>query len=782
MNNNRNLRWAALVAVGLPLALTSCQDELGDDPHYKVPSFLKGNAYEVLQKEGNYTTFLRGIDLIGYSDVVDSQILTVLAPNDAAFAEFLAEKGYASIDEMYKANPKYVEQVITYHLLYYAMDWDKMTNFRPQEGDGATDDQREVMAGMYNRFRTRCLDPDTREFNPDPAVNDTVTVAHYERLIPVFSQKMWNTLGLTGREAYNYNYFYPGTPWNRHGIANSFTVANAAVTDTEAVVTDNGYLYHVDHVVEPLKTIYEELRTRPDYSIFFRLCDSYSYYLLNETETNNRGYEVYSHEMSDIPNIAREWYLNDYHQMVSNMMYCYNMFAPTDAAMTRMFNEFWEEGCGYGDVSQLNSLILSYFIYQSFTQNSRFCWPDFLEGGQAAEEWKALTQYDTPINIVPETVTDRIMCCNGVIYGANSMDVPLIFSSVAGPAFKDVRYLPYLYVLDNSGQILTLSSQQSDFITLIPDTAQFTHNEPAMRLYRGSEGDVLQVWNDEEANFVNPSKTFLQDIVNMNTTTNATELKTDGTQVIETNASFNYWYVKDGKITTNQLFNQQLNPSFNDEIWFPFKEIERGGGKTWDNGRAYSYEAPGIFTSADAQSLENQLSTNNDRNYPFYCFSQLLRSAGLAADGFFAGRLMLDPSSPRFVAFVPTNEALKEHIAELPGCSKCSFDDNFKLSGTPTKATLAAYLASYFVTADRNTFTAYPFLGSPFANHDYDTGGNYGIRVSEAGNALSVTFVQKEGERAETPTGNTVPVVGTYSYLPFAFSDGCFQLIDGVLF
>ena len=44
MNNNRNLRWAALVAVGLPLALTSCQDELGDDPHYKVPSFLKGNA------------------------------------------------------------------------------------------------------------------------------------------------------------------------------------------------------------------------------------------------------------------------------------------------------------------------------------------------------------------------------------------------------------------------------------------------------------------------------------------------------------------------------------------------------------------------------------------------------------------------------------------------------------------------------------------------------------------------------------------------------------------
>ena len=781
MNNKRILSKATLVAVGFPLALMSCQDDLGDDPHYKVPSFLKGNAYEVLQKEGNYSTFLRGIDLIGYSDVVDSQILTVLAPNDAAFAEFLAEKGYASIDDLYRADPKYVEQIITYHLLYYAMDWSKMTNFRPMEGDGATDAEREVLAGMYNRFRTRCLDPDTREFNPDPAVNDTVTVAHYERHIPVFSQKMWNTLGLTGREAYNYEYFYPGTKWNPRSIANSFTVANAAVTDTAAIVTDNGYLYHVDHVIEPLKTIYEELRQRPDYSIFFKLCDGYSVYRLNETETNNRGYEVYSHEMHEIPNIAREWYDNNYLSMSLNMRYGYNIFAPTNEAMERMFDEYWEDGCGYSDVTNLNSLILSYFIYQSFTQSHDFCWPDFLSES-APVGWRAMTRYDTPINVVPETVSDRIMCCNGVIYGADNMDVPLIFSSVAGPAFKDVRYLPYLYVLDNSAQILTLSSQQSNFITLIPDTAQFTHNEPAMRLYHGSEGDVLQVWNDEEGNFLNPSKTFLQDIVNMNTSTNATELKGEGTQVIETNASFNYWFVKDSLITTNQLFNQQLNPSFNEEIWFPYHKIERGGGKEWDNGVAYSYEYSGIFTSADAQSLESQLATNNDRDYPFYCFSQLLRSSGLANNGFFAERLTLDPMSPRFVAFVPTNEALKEHIAELPGCSKCSFDDNFKLSGSPTKATLAAYLASYFVTADRNAFTAYPYLGSPFVNRTYDTGGNYALRVDENGGALSLSFVKKDGDGATDPTGNIVPVVETYNYLPFAFSDGCLQLIDGVLF
>ena len=77
------------------VTLTACQDDLGDDSHYKAPSFLAGNALQVLEKsyEGHtFNTFLRGIELVGYNDVVDSQILTVLAPTDEAFAAFLREK------------------------------------------------------------------------------------------------------------------------------------------------------------------------------------------------------------------------------------------------------------------------------------------------------------------------------------------------------------------------------------------------------------------------------------------------------------------------------------------------------------------------------------------------------------------------------------------------------------------------------------------------------------------------------------------------------------------
>lgn len=139
-----------VAALATVLVAASCSDNLSEDDHYKVPSWLKGNAYEVLQKEGNYTTFLRGIDLTGNSGIVGGKsILTVAAPNDEAFKTFLSEKGVSSIDELYQKDPQYVKNLIGMHLMYYAYNWDKMVNFRPTDGDAATEEDKEKNAGMY---------------------------------------------------------------------------------------------------------------------------------------------------------------------------------------------------------------------------------------------------------------------------------------------------------------------------------------------------------------------------------------------------------------------------------------------------------------------------------------------------------------------------------------------------------------------------------------------------------------------------------------------------------
>ena len=94
--------------------VVSCQENVDESDHYKVPDWLKGNAYEVLQKEGGYTLFLKAVELTGYRDIVDGKsILTVMAPDDNAFQAFLQESGYSSVEEMYQSNPQQLKKPST---------------------------------------------------------------------------------------------------------------------------------------------------------------------------------------------------------------------------------------------------------------------------------------------------------------------------------------------------------------------------------------------------------------------------------------------------------------------------------------------------------------------------------------------------------------------------------------------------------------------------------------------------------------------------------------------
>jgi uncharacterized surface protein with fasciclin (FAS1) repeats len=758
-------------------AFTSCDDDMSDDSHYKRPSFMTGNAYETLEAEGNYSIFLRGVDLIGYQKTMRSQLLTVLAPSDEAFQTFLAAKGYSSIDDLYAADPTYVRKLITYHMLYYAYDWSKMVNFRPEEGDGATEAEKAESAGLYSHFRTRCSDDETTETYWDASTQDsvTVTVYHLERNMPVFSSKMFETLGIDAQT--NYEYFFPSSTWTGGTYASTleggFNVANASVLDADNVITDNGYLYHINQVIEPLNTINEELRTRSNYSTFYKLYDSYSEYELDETETTNRGYDVYLHKHTTVPNIALEWPTSSYLNFATNTQSTYTIFVPTDNAIAKLFSEFWEEGSGYSKVDDLDPMILEIFLESTFANTVDYtAFPELINKGEINSGLGAAVSFNTA------DVTDRIMCCNGAIYGMDNMDVPDLFGSAVAPAFKDVKYLPYLYALKRGSMLNSFLTKEAQFITLIPDTAQFSYEQ--MRLLSAGTNSQLQAWDDEAAAYSQVSSSVCQNMVNIHTATIDGEnegLKTEGIQVIETNASYNYWYVVDGKITTNALFNEQLNPDYTEDPFVGFREISNHGS-AWNNGRSYVYDYPGIFMPAESgQSLERQLTTCNDRNYPYYCFAQLLRAAELAdmTTATFIGGLTLDTESPRFFTFVPTNEALKEAIQTLPGCSKCSFDDNFKLSGKPTVADLAKYLLSYFVPSYRNAFSSYPYPGSS-TKGDFETDGTYGMHVTDLGSSITVSTIDDKGAY-----GDAVAVKGDYHYLPFAFTDGAFQLLDGVL-
>ncbi|MBD5321225.1 MAG: hypothetical protein HDS01_00445 [Bacteroides sp.] len=757
------------VLLALCAGMTSCKDDdLASDDHYKIPDWLKGNAYEVMQNDGNHTIFLRAIDLSDYREIVAGKsILTVVAPSDAAFRQYLSEKGYSSIDDLDAQDHDYLNKLVGYHLMYYAFDWNKMVNFRPSEGDGASEGSLNVMAGYWYKHRTHASDPiETRMAVIGGGDPQQIKVYHNELYLPVLSNRLFETRGIDA--AYNYNYFFPDTEWGTSTGAGTFNIANAKV-EGGAIVTDNGYLYNVDHVVEPLNTIYNEMALNPNYSKFLSIYDRYAtYQSVSDEVRSSLGYDAYLLSHGDLPNIAWEWPTQDWRMMSLLERQGYNVFAPSNTAIDEFFHNFWTAESGYSSVDDLDPLILQYFVKQSFGDVMDIVFPEEIKRGEI------MTTYGTAIDIDPDQVTDRKLCANGVFYGMDHMEMPAIFSSVAGPAFKDTNFKWYLYALDASKTMLNLASKNSDFVTLIPSNEQLSNCDPEIQLSENSlSGNELLQWNDLDAVFSPMSSSALKNITDMHVAQNVKELKTTGTQVIPTNAAYNYWFVRDGRITTNALFNQQLSVGYTGDPFVNFSPI-LNDGHAWNNGSSYSYDARAIFEQAKGDGLGHYLAVGNDPNYEYYMFSQLLIKSGLVANDKLSTTIVPSESS-RFILFAPTNEVLVQALADkaIPGASTLSVK-NGQVSGTlssTNKATLAAYLSQYFLSSEMNSFSDYPFPGSSCQGEFITLVNGEKLSIYDNGGALSIGYPGK------TP----VKVSAKYGYLPFAFSDGCLHFIDGIL-
>ena len=636
-----------------------------------------------------------------------------------------------------------------------------MVNFRPNEGDGATEEQKEVAAGLYYKHRTRSADAMEENVRGKlNGVDTTVTLYHYERYLPVFSHKMFASKGIDAKA--NYEYFYPGSQWT--GGNGGFNVSNASVMGQEATVTDNGYLYHVNQVIRPLETIYTTLKNNSKYSQFLSLYDTYAVLEEADQETSTQvGKRVYILTHAPLPNIACEWPTTNFRQVATLERGTYTILAPSDQAISHFFDKFWKPENGYRTLADLDPLIKQYFILQSFADEQDPVFPEEINKGQVQ------TFYGTPVKVNTEAVDDRLFCENGIVYGMDDMEAPAIFSSVVGPAFADTTYQCFLYALDKSGVVLSLASDKSQFVTLIPSNLQFNQNEPQMRLNTTTQGKNLEVYSDVDGNFANVGSGLAQSIVNIHTAPNVAELKTSGTQVVETNTAFNYWFMHDGKITTSARFNEQLSPTYQEDPFVAFHEITNDG-QPWSNGRAYAYDYPMLFAEAAGDGLTHRLAVGNDKNYEYYLFAQLLQKAGLVSNGTMPS---IVSEGTRYIVFVPTNEAIKANIANIPGCAQLTVADDYTIGGTVSatnKTLLANYLRNYFVSSLMNTIASYPYPGST-CNGTFHTMGTHDMLISESNGRLSAGFTD----------GNQVGVSQKYYCLPFAFADGCLHFIDDIL-
>ena len=147
-------------------------------------------------------------------------------------------------------------------------------------------------------------------------------------------------------------------------------------------------------------------------------------------------------------------------------------------------------------------------------------------------------------------------------------------------------------MLDGTGLITAYSSQDTKYVLLVPTNEQIESEDIYLRTY--ADGSKLQ--QETEDGLVDVSSSVMRTIVNIHTATGVDGLKTNGTQVLATQTGFNYWYVKDGKITSSAAYNQILEPDNNVEPFSEFTEV-KNGNDNWNNGRTYMYSGCLLYTS-----------------------------------------------------------------------------------------------------------------------------------------------------------------------------------------
>lgn len=396
-----------------------CEKEF--DKYYQVPEDLIGTILELLEEEGNYTQFIRAVELAGYDDVLGKTgNFTVFAPNDDAFRDFLTEAGYGSLEEIPEEELK---GIVFYHIVFWAY-----SRYMLLYGLNVQDAEIDYSTQSF-KHPTRYTPPVTTEYD---TLGRDYEVYHETKFIPVYSSEYFDELDLD--PSFNYGFLYNGSPFS------GFHVDRATVTEYD-VPAQNGWIHRIDRVLVPPPNHDDILEEYEEYSTFRDLIEKNTYYQYSSSYTTAQNNEGDVNEdgildslflkmnaifpagtSPDLENVAYSGYRN-----------VLTLFAPTNAALQQFMNERTR---GYSSILDIGEYWINWYLSHYIGTNY---WPS--QFGSMTTEWEwDLTSSLVDCNIGEEDIHQSGMASNGPFCGLNKYLLPKIFESVASPITGDKEY------------------------------------------------------------------------------------------------------------------------------------------------------------------------------------------------------------------------------------------------------------------------------------------------------------------------------------------------------
>ena len=466
-------RLLTVLAASLGLLFAGCDPDDREDK-YARPDWLVGKVYTQLRDQPDLSTFALCLELTGYDTIVDrSGSYTVFAPTNVAFSEYLQAQSYNSVEDI---SPAVLSEIVKYHIVQNP--WTK-TQLRTLDVYGWIDtlDLRNNKPRGFKR-QTLLLDRNrklgvTQRQGGSLVVVDT-TESNWHRIVatdsrkyaPIFFREYFDIYELNS-EDYE---FYFDRPFESSG---DIYYAGGKIMGDE-IFAENGFIYMIDRVVEPLPNAFQILESGgggESFTDFLNLINMFPEFEYNEEKTFDQpgaeqGFQVDS--LFDIfyPDLTFD-ILNEQTSPPSGtfglpnnvtIRYHHGLVAPTDAAFEAFWNEYFVGSNRWNTISNTPDNILRILVNTHMSANPIYP-TDFNHGFYNGEMDR--------VTLDPANIIDARFGSNCSFIGVDQAVVPRVFNSVAGPVYLLRGYSKVMYAVEEAGLLSALKREGEDYMFFV---------------------------------------------------------------------------------------------------------------------------------------------------------------------------------------------------------------------------------------------------------------------------------------------------------------------------
>lgn len=632
------------------LFLFSCKQE---PDIYKRPDWLAGKVYTQILAQPELSTFAKCIELTGYDEILDvSGSYTVFAPSNEAFTKYFAQNTkYNSVESIPITE---LTEIVKY--LIVQNPWSKI-QLRTLDVYGWID----TLSTDNNKPKgfkreTLLLNPNRKYGIATGGVGkevkfvivDTLQTKDYRKVItdsrkyvPIFYQEYFDIYKLNKSD---YEFYFDRT----FDSPNDIYFAGAKIISDE-ISAENGFVYIVDRVVDPLQNASEIIGNSSganNYTDFLDVLNRFPQFEYNREKTflqpgAAQGAVVDSLFDLSFPTLAFDFSSektsppSGTYGLPSNVTirYHHGLMAPTNTAFQSFIDEYIKIPSGWGSLAGAPENIKRIIANTYMSVNTIYP-TDFQEGF-----------YNGELDIVKLDESDIIekkFGSNSTFIGLKKAIVPRAFKSVTGPVYLQRGYNKVMIAIEQSGLLSALKRQNENYMFFVENDANSSQDSSLVYNTLTKKFSVFLVAPGTFQEYpltLNDLRTLL---LNQIATDRA---KGDARKEFIPNLAGNMIIVNNvtGEIsgtgaTTQGYKGTKIEPEFPVVL-----SDATDNGVTYDVQNWFSFSSPSMFS---------KISTD----YPM--FHALLKKAGLTNDKEYKYTFLTD--NDFYTVFVPSDQALTD--------------------------------------------------------------------------------------------------------------------------